>query len=83
MIIAAILGGVGAGLLCSILGRHAGTLWAALYGAAWIIGVFYLEVVADEISLSVAGAALVSFGGAKVLHDITGFLERQDVRASI
>ena len=50
--------------------------------AAWIIGVFYLEVVADDISLSVAGAALVSFGSAKVLHDVTGFLERQDVRAS-
>ena len=48
-----------------------------------VIGVFYLEVVADEISLSVAGAALVSFGSAKVLHDITGFLERQEVRASI
>ena len=82
MIIAAILCGVVAGLLCSILGRHAGTLWAVLYGATWILGVFYLEVVADEISLSVAGAALVSFGAAKVLHDVTRFLERQEVRAS-
>jgi hypothetical protein len=80
--IAALLCGVVAGLLCSIVGRHAGTLWAALYAAAWIIGVFYLEVVADDISLTVAGAALVSFGSAKVLHDVTGFLERRDVRST-
>jgi hypothetical protein len=80
--IIAIICGVVAGLLCSVLGRHAGTMWAALYAAAWILGVFYLEVIADNISLSVAGAALVSFGGAKVLHDVTGFLERNPVRTT-
>jgi hypothetical protein len=78
MIIAAIIAGVAAGLLGSIIGRHASTLWSALYGAAWIIGVLYSEVIADDIGLSVAGAALVSFGGAKILHDVTGFLERPD-----
>jgi hypothetical protein len=83
MIIAAIIGGAVAGLLGSILGRHAGTMWAALYAATFIIGVFYSEVIADNISLSVAGAALVSFGGAKVLHDVTGFLERREVRTTI
>ena len=82
MIITAIICGVVAGLLGSILGRHAGTMWAALYAAAWIIGVFYAEVIADSISLSVAGAALVSFGSAKVLHDVTGFLERREVRST-
>ena len=50
--------------------------------AAWIIGVFYAEVIADNISLTVAGAALVSFGSAKVLHDVTGFLERPDARST-
>ena len=82
MVIAAIICGVLVGLLGSILGRHAGTLWAALFGATWIIGVGYAEVVADTIGLGVAGAALVSFGGAKVLHDVTGFLERADVRST-
>jgi len=82
MVIAAIICGVLVGLLCSILGRHAGTLWAALLGAVWIIGVGYSEVVADTIGLGVAGAALLSFGGAKVLHDVTGFLERADVTST-
>ena len=82
MFIAAIFAGVVVGLVGSILGRHAGTTWAAVYAAAWIIGVVYSEVIADSISLRVAGAALVSFGGAKVLHDVTGFLERREVRTS-
>jgi hypothetical protein len=82
MFIAAIACGVVAGLLGSILGRHAGTIWAALFGAVWIVGIFYSEVIADKISLSVAGAALVSFGSAKVLHDITGFLERREARSA-
>ncbi len=82
MIIAAVICGVVAGLLCSILGRHAGTWWAVLYAGVWIIGVCYSELIADNISLSVAGAALVSFGSAKVLHDVTRFLERQDVRTT-
>jgi hypothetical protein len=83
MLIAAIIGGVTAGLLASILGRHAGTAWAAFFGAAWIASVFLSEVVTDTISLTVAGAALVSFGAAKVLHDATGFLERREVRATL
>ena len=37
---------------------------------AELIGTFTLVA-------SVLGAALVSFGGAKVLHDVTGFLERE------
>jgi hypothetical protein len=82
MFIAAIICGVTVGLLGSILGRHAGTLWATLLGAVWIIGVGYSEVVADTIGLGVAGAALVSFGGAKVLHDLTGFLEHAEVRST-
>lgn len=82
MIIAAVICGVVAGLLCSILGRHAGTWWAVLYAGVWIIGVCYSELIADNISLSVAGAALVSFGSAKVLHDVTRFLERRDVRTT-
>jgi hypothetical protein len=82
MIIEAIICGVVAGLLGSILGRHAGTVWAVVYAGTWIIGVCYSEVIADSISLSVAGATLVSFGSAKVLHDVTGFLERQDSRTS-
>jgi len=82
MIIAAVICGVVAGLLCSILGRHAGNWWAALLAGVWILGVFYSEVMADNISLSVAGAALVSFGSAKVLHDVTGFLERRGVRTT-
>ena len=82
MIIAAIICGVVTGFLGSILGRHAGTVWAALYAAVWIIGVCYSEVIADSISLSVAGAALVSFGSAKVLHDVTGFMERREVRTT-
>ena len=82
MIIAAIIGGVVAGLLGSVLGRHAGTMWAVLYTAALVIGVFYSEVIADDISLSVDGAVLVSFGSAKVLHDVTGFLERRAVRTT-
>ena len=82
MIIAAIICGAVAGLLGSILGRHAGTSWAVLYAATWILGVFYAEVIADSMSLSVAGAALVSFGSAKVLHDVTGFLERQEARST-
>jgi hypothetical protein len=80
MLITVIICGAVAGLLCSILGRHAGTLWAALFAAPWIIGILYWEVIADRISVAVAGAALVSFGGVKVLHDVTGFLERREVR---
>lgn len=83
MLIAAIVGGATAGLLASVLGRHAGTAWAAFFGAAWIASVFLSEVVTDTIGLSVAGAALVSFAAAKVLHDVTGFLERQEVRATL
>lgn len=82
MFIAAIICGVVVGLLCSILGRHAGTMWATLYATVWIVGIFYAEVIADDISLSVAGAALVSFGGAKALHDVTGLLERREVRTT-
>jgi len=33
----------------------------------------------SRASLRVAGTALVSFGTAKILHDVTGFLERPDV----
>jgi hypothetical protein len=44
--------------------------------------VIYSEVIADDIGLTVAGAALVSFGSAKVLHDTTGFLERKGARAT-
>jgi hypothetical protein len=82
MFVAAIVCGAVAGLLGSILGRHAGTLWASLFGVTWIAGVLYSEVIADKISLGVAGAALVSFGSAKVLHDVTGFLERREARST-
>jgi hypothetical protein len=82
MFITAIVCGVVAGLLGSILSRHAGTMWAVLFGATWIVGILYSVVIADKISLSVAGAALVSFGSAKVLHDVTGFLERREARST-
>ena len=82
MMILAIICGVVTGLLCSILGRHAGTMWAVLYGAVFVLGIAYSQFVADDISYSVASAALVSFGSAKVLHDITRFLERPDVRTT-
>ena len=80
MMIAAIVGGVGAGPA----GQHprpprGHPVGQRSTGRPGSSVVFYLEVVADDdISLSVAGAALASFGSAKVLHDVTGFLERPD-----
>jgi len=82
MLILAIICGVVSGLLCSIMGRHAGTMWAAIYATAYLLGVIYSEVIADDIGLTVAGATLVSFGSAKVLNDTTDFLERKGARAT-
>ena len=86
MFIAAIICGVATGLLDSILGRHAGTVWAVLYAAVWIIGVCYSDVIADSISLSVAGAALVSFGerqGAPRRHGLHGAARGEDHHLAI